>query len=368
MNNCYIDQVLHLLHVFNDQGYKAYIVGGAVRDFLLEKDCSDIDIVTTASPEQISTLFNKSFQMNTEHQTVIVHYDQLQLEVTTMRGDSIEEDLRKRDLTINSMAMDVSRDIIDPFGGQADLKQRLLRSLQPDQRFEEDPLRMLRVIRFVSELGYNVEQASKQVIAQKASMLRSVAPERLSKEWLKLLKGHYVKFAIDLLLDTKLYKDIPILQLTSNELEKLRSILLENQMSDVLIWTTFCLVYSPPKSQFLINMAVPTAIRRQVKTRLDWFKMRVNNTWNREMLFDATLEVALDVEYVRKKFQYTFINSDELKEKWLELPIHSRSELAITGHDLLKIGKKAGSWISSALREAEIAVIKGTCKNEKMSY
>lgn len=365
MDNRNLDQARQFLRTILTQGFEAYIVGGAVRDYLLEKDCSDIDVVTSASPEHILTLFKKSFQMNTAHQTVIVHYGELQIEVTTLRGETLKDDLGKRDLTINSIAMDVNNAIIDPYGGQADLKQRLLRSLQPDIRFEEDPLRMVRVIRFVSELGYHVEQASKQVIAHKASMLRSVAPERLAKEWLKLLKGQYIKQAIDLLRETKLFLEIPALHLTNNQLEELSSARIEHTTSDVLAWTAFCLLYTPPSSSFLKEMAVPTALRRQVKTRLDWFERRKKEEWNYENLFDATLDVALDVEYVRKKYQYTCMKCDELKAKWLELPIHTRQELAINGHDLVTTGRKPGAWMNKALREAELAVINGKCKNEK---
>src|SRR5690625_3883870 len=122
--------------------YKAYIVGGAVRDKLLHRPICDVDIVTTAPPKEIHRLFNKTFQMNNEHNTVIVRIHNEQIEVTSIRADTVEEDLMRRDLTINSIAL-VGDRFIDPTNGIEDIRHKRLRSHIPTERMKEDPLRML---------------------------------------------------------------------------------------------------------------------------------------------------------------------------------------------------------------------------------
>ncbi|GAE29046.1 CCA tRNA nucleotidyltransferase [Halalkalibacter hemicellulosilyticus] len=365
MDNPFFRKAKQLLQRLSHNGFEAYIVGGAVRDYVLKKNCSDIDIVTSATPEQIQQLYPQSFQMNTAHQTVIVRVDSLNYEITTMRGYSIEEDLSKRDLTINSMAMDATGTIIDPCEGQIDLNNQLLRSHHPEIRIKEDPLRLLRIARFMSQLGFSIDQALEQAVYANAPMLRFVATERFAKEWLKLLQGSNVLDALQLIQSTKLYRYMTGFHLTKEQLEHLMLLPLSQKESDILTWSTFALVYQPPSSSYLRKLAVSSEVRRQVKVRLEWYEKRKTERWNPTSLFDATLAVALDVETLRKKMHLPTISGQDLEKIWGSLSIHRRSELAINGHDLLKSGKSAGRWINDALRQAELAVINRKCVNEK---
>ncbi|MCK0472092.1 CCA tRNA nucleotidyltransferase [Halalkalibacter sp. APA_J-10(15)] len=365
MDNPFFRKAKQLLQRLSHNGFEAYIVGGAVRDYLLKKNCSDIDIVTSATPEQIQQLYPQSFQMNTAHQTVIVRVDSLNYEMTTMRGCSIEEDLSKRDLTINSMAMDATGKIIDPCKGQVDLKNQLLRSYYPEIRIEEDPLRLLRIARFMSQLGYQIDQALEQAVYAHAPMLRFVATERFAKEWLKTLQGPHVLVALQLIQSSKLYRYMTGFHLTKDQLEHLMSLPLSQKESDILTWSTFSLVHHPPSSSYLRKLAVSSEVRRQVKVRLEWYEKRKTERWNPTSLFDATLSVVLDVETLRKKMQLPTMSGEGLEKTWESLPIHRRSELAINGHDLMENGRSPGRWINDALRQAELAVINRKCINEK---
>src|SRR6478736_474790 len=141
-----------------EHGYRAHMVGGAVRDGLLQREVSDIDVTTSAKPAEICGLFKRTHQMNTEHQTVLVRIGEMHIEVTTERGLSLAEDLASRDFTINSMAQTLEGEIIDPYNGQEDLTQKIIRSFSPEDRMDEDPLRMLRAIRFCSELSFLIDK------------------------------------------------------------------------------------------------------------------------------------------------------------------------------------------------------------------
>lgn len=163
-----------VLKQLNEAGYGAYFVGGMVRDTLLGRAIYDADITTSATPAEVLALFDKTFATGLKHGTVTVVMDGVNVEVTTFRLDgkyldhrwpddvvftrSLAQDLARRDFTINAMAQGLDEVIIDPFNGRQDLKRGLIRAVGvPKMRFEEDALRILRGIRFVAKLGFDIE-------------------------------------------------------------------------------------------------------------------------------------------------------------------------------------------------------------------
>jgi len=175
-------------------GYQAFIVGGALRDALLGRQAQDWDVATDATPEMIHDLFSEMTRFGLKHGTVTLVFRGRHFEVTTFRGpgeyaDSIEEDLSHMDFTFNAMGYDVThRRIIDPFGGKRDMKKRVVRAvLNPLDRFNEDPLRMMRAIRFSLELGYTIEPETLKAISHTADAIDTMAKERIRDELLKIL-------------------------------------------------------------------------------------------------------------------------------------------------------------------------------------
>lgn len=355
-----------ILSTLNKKGFHAYIVGGAVRDSLLNRRSADIDIVTSAQPDEIRSLFPKTIQMNTEHQTVIVRLNSQLYEVTTFRGDSLQQDLFERDLTINSMAMDVEGTIIDPAKGEMDLQGGYLRSVDPLKTMTDDPLRMLRVARFVSELGFVVDEDLMKVICANHSMLCSVAVERVAKEWLKLFKGIHRQSAFKLLIDSSMYESIPGLTLDKDVLNKLSRLDIDQDETDVVCWTVYCLVLNVDNSNILKCLALSSQLIRDVNKRLVGYWLRTEQHWTNLSLYDTTIQVAKDIEYIRSLLGESAYKDTELEQIWGLIPIHSRSELAITGRDLLnETNKQSGPWIKDELRAAEEAVVTNNCENEK---
>ena len=198
------DGAKRIIEELEKAGFEAYIVGGCVRDMLLFREPEDWDITTSATPEEIKGLFRRTVDTGIEHGTVTVLIGKESYEVTTFRIDgkyedhrhptevvftpSLEEDLKRRDFTINAMAYSETKGIIDLFGGQEDLKAGIIRCVgDPEQRFGEDALRMLRGIRFAGQLLFDIEPETFSAIQSLAPTLVNVSAERIQVELTKLL-------------------------------------------------------------------------------------------------------------------------------------------------------------------------------------
>lgn len=201
-------QVNRILKRLQSRGYSAYVVGGCVRDSLLGRMPEDWDVCTSALPEETKACFPECRTIDTgiRHGTVTVMMADEPVEITTFRIDGeyrdhrhpesvtftpdIREDLARRDFTINGMAYSPGDGLVDPFGGRWDLQRRIIRAVgDPDMRFREDGLRVLRALRFASVLGFSIEEQTETACLRTALAVRDVAAERIWKETAKLLMG-----------------------------------------------------------------------------------------------------------------------------------------------------------------------------------
>ncbi|EIW6615363.1 CCA tRNA nucleotidyltransferase [Clostridium perfringens] len=198
------NNVQYILEKFNSNGFEAFIVGGCVRDSLLNKKPQDYDITTNAFPEKIEELFDKTIPTGIKHGTVTVLIDKNPYEVTTYRVDgeylnnrkpkdvkfvsNIEEDLSRRDFTINAMAYSPYLGFKDCFNGKEDLKNKLIRCVgDPDKRFSEDALRMLRAIRFSCQLNFKIEKLTAESIRKNFKLIKNISMERIQSEFTKII-------------------------------------------------------------------------------------------------------------------------------------------------------------------------------------
>lgn len=195
------DQILQILH---EHDYEAFVVGGCVRDSILGRTPEDWDITTSASPRQVKELFPKTIDTGIAHGTVTVMIGHEAFEVTTYRIDGVyedcrhpkevvftsdlREDLRRRDFTINAMAYSCESGLVDAFGGLEDLERGVIRCVgDPAERFSEDALRMMRAVRFAAQLGFAVDEATRDAICSMAGNLHKISAERIQTELVKLL-------------------------------------------------------------------------------------------------------------------------------------------------------------------------------------
>lgn len=198
--------VLNILCALDSAGHRAVLAGGCVRDSLLGRRPSDWDIASSASPEEVLALFPRCVPTGIKHGTVTVLSGGGSVEVTSFRAEGgysdhrrpdsvsfgcpLEADLARRDLTVNAMAMDAAGEITDPFGGRDDLRRRLLRCVgEPERRFDEDALRMLRTVRFSAQLGFEIEPRTLEAIRALAHLASGLSAERVRDELLKTLRS-----------------------------------------------------------------------------------------------------------------------------------------------------------------------------------
>lgn len=211
----------YIIEQLNKHGYEAYIVGGCVRDSVLGKTPNDWDITTSAKPEQVKEIFKRTIDTGIEHGTVTVVVDRAHLgndndsrrqpytfEVTTYRVDgkytdhrrpdsvcftaSLEEDLKRRDFTINAMAYNDEKGLVDIFGGEKDLEDQVIRCVgSASERFDEDALRILRAVRFSAQLGFSIEEDTQTAMLNQAEFLRDISAERIQVELTKLITSNH---------------------------------------------------------------------------------------------------------------------------------------------------------------------------------
>lgn len=197
-----------IIAVLKSNGFDAYVVGGCVRDSLLGKAPKDWDICTSAKPDEVIHCFQnrRIIETGLKHGTVTVVVDDDQYEITTFRVDgkysdnrhpdsvqyvsNVEADLARRDFTMNAMAYNDDDGLIDPFGGASDIKNRTISCVRnPDDRFREDALRIMRALRFASVYGFSIDEATAWSIHQNRRLLRNIAAERITAELSKLICG-----------------------------------------------------------------------------------------------------------------------------------------------------------------------------------
>lgn len=198
------EKVNYIIETIMEAGYEAYAVGGCIRDSILGRVPDDWDITTSASPYEIKRLFRRTVDTGIQHGTVTVMLDKEGFEVTTYRIDgeyedsrhpkevtftsSLKEDLRRRDFTVNAMAYNQTAGLVDEFDGMADMEKKRIRCVgNPEERFTEDALRIMRAVRFSAQLGYHIEEKTAHAIKRLAGSLNKISAERIQTELVKLV-------------------------------------------------------------------------------------------------------------------------------------------------------------------------------------
>lgn len=231
------DYILKAIDILKYNGHSAYAVGGCVRDSVMGRTPNDWDMTTSATPDEMKRAFDgyRIIPTGIKHGTLTVMIDSHPVEITTMRIDGsysdsrhpesvsftqkIEEDLSRRDFTVNAMAYSPETGLVDPFGGRLDTERKIIRCVgNPDKRFHEDALRILRAIRFASVLGFGIEEETAASIIKNRCLLNDISKERIRAELIKLLCGQNVD---KVLLEFKqvIFEIIPELQATDGFLQ-----------------------------------------------------------------------------------------------------------------------------------------------------
>ncbi|WP_431799145.1 CCA tRNA nucleotidyltransferase [Halobacillus andaensis] len=378
--NTKIDKALEVVKFIENAGGTAHIVGGAVRDSLLNIPVGDVDIASSLTPQEIIDLFPKVIPVGIEHGTVIVRYSSESYEVTTYRTEegyedfrhpdqvefvrTIEEDLARRDFTINAMAMDQKKDIIDPYGGQVDLKKGLVRAVgKAEERFREDPLRIMRALRFASQLGFTLDSPTFKAAGEQACLLEKISVERLAVEFEKLCMGRNFQENLVTIQTLKVHHYLPIF----NHYPSLIEIMPMSKLSGFSEIISFYLEKGPFSlaiTDWTKDWKLSNRVRRNasiLSTALQSYKedpLPVVLYSLPECLLQSFINV-LQAAGQR-------VDASAIYKAYQTLPIHSRKELSIQAKDLIHMfpERKKGPWIGEYLSDIERAVVSAVIPNE----
>lgn len=425
------EDVKLIINFIEAAGFEAYAVGGCVRDSLLGREPNDWDITTNAKPDQIKEIFHRTIDTGIQHGTVSVLIHGNSYEVTTYRIDGeyednrhprqveftteLVEDLKRRDFTINAMAYNEKTGIVDEFSGMDDLEKGIIRCVgNPNERFDEDALRIMRAIRFAAQLGYDIEDETKQAIISFADRLRSISAERINVELTKLIVSPnpgFIRIAYETgILDVILPEIAALMDITQNNPHHCYTIgehiihSVENIEADKVLRYAM-LFHDIGKGatkttskdgidHFHGHSAVSATMTREICHRLKFD----NDTMGKvlKLVENHDLDIICDEKHVRRamnrlgkdifpllmkvqKADFLAQSMYKRDEKELEVQtltslyegIISREEcvtikeLAITGGDLIKAGYKQGPAIGETLNSLLEKVIDDPSLNEK---
>lgn len=366
----------YVLEKIENEGFKAYFVGGCVRDHCLNRPIKDIDIASSATPEDIQRIFPKTIPVGIEHGTVIVRHNHVSYEVTTFRKEDkyedfrrpsrvwfvteLQEDLSRRDFTFNAMAMDKSYQLIDPFDGQADLNKRQIRTVgDPNARFSEDPLRLMRACRFMSVYSMEIEDETKAAILKNAHLLKRISTERVTEEFRKLLAGEMAGKALAFMKKTKIFDYLPY-PLTEEKEDSMLIFPWSKLQTEEQRWAAV-MVLSQINNQreFLKTWKLPNTVIRNVLEILSAFYIV---QWTKTDIYKTGLKTALlglELKCLINGGSYNE-QAKNLEQLALEIPIRSKNEIPINGEDVLRIKEEApGVWVGKLFLDMEEAIVKG---------
>ena len=357
---------LNLISLFKSHNHAAYAVGGCVRDSIMGRPCNDVDICVSCTPDVTVSVLEANgiryVETGLKHGTVTAVVDRTPYEITTFRTDgeytdsrhpdnvtfvsTVDADLARRDFTVNAMAYAPDCGIVDLFGGRRDINEKIIRTVgDPDTRFSEDALRILRALRFSSTLGFEIEKNTAGSIMRNRGSLSLVARERITAELKKLLLGDNVRTV--LITFEKLFCDL--LSVTSLDIDKMLSLPPDFALRLAALCDGSTLVLSRSEKHRI------TTVRKNADRDLSCDLASV-----RRLMFETGADDARDI-FTFNGMAGGIAAVDKITELGLEYTV---SHLDISGTDLINAGI-VGRDIKSALDSVLFAVIDGKLENKK---
>ena len=352
---------IEVLEIINKAGFEAYFVGGCVRDYILNKNFSDIDITTNALPEEIKEIFSKTIDTGIQHGTVTVLYKKNSYEITTFRTEdnysnhrspdkvefvnNLKDDLDRRDFTINAMALDIKGYIYDFHSGVNDITNKIIKTVNnPNERFFEDALRMIRAFRFSSKLGFSIENNTFNAICKNSKLIEYVSIERIITEFKKLFEGMGNKKSFELLLKSGINIYIPFFKYVKKY----------NDFSKY----TFCQIMY----YLMFFNKIPISELKKLKLsnkEVDLIYSNFNlNIPIEKILYQYSLE---DVLFISRLFNFM----EDRKILNTKLNIRSFNDVNITSKEIIElVNKTPGPWIKDIIKKIENNILLGRLKND----
>lgn len=340
----YLEAGIEVINLIELNGYEAYFVGGFVRDYLLGVESNDIDIATNALPNQVANIF-KVVNTGIKYNCVTVIYEGYSFETTTYRletgyidyrhpsyevGKVLTDDLRRRDFTINAMAMNKDLEVIDIFGGLNDLKSGIIKTVNdPQKRFTEDALRMLRAAYFAAKLDFSIERETLSAMRRNSHLVQNLSLDRMTWELEKIINSKHFTKGINYLIESSI---APYLGNFKNGI-----FLIQEKEISSISWMSFIGISYFDSEDDLSLLHLKDNSINQIKTAIKLAKEIKNNKFNRLHLFEFGLRVVKLANDINALIFNSKDYGEFLDKEYQKMPIHSLSELAINGNDILEV-------------------------------
>ena len=367
-----------VLERINQAGFEVYFVGGCVRDTLLQRPLHDVDLATSAYPQEIKQIFPQTIDTGIEHGTVTVIYQKKAYEITTFRTESgyqdyrrpdkvefvrsLKEDLKRRDFTINALAMNAQGEIIDLFAGMADLQQRQIRAVGvAADRFHEDALRMLRAVRFQAQLNFTIEKQTLAGIKTNAALLSHIATERIREEFIKLMEGCNRQAGLISLYQTQLYRFCP--GLATYDFPKILQFAAGQITDEATVWSFLAYLGQLKRAQvrpFLRQWKVANNNIKLVQAAIELLNNYQESNWQLYIAGQAATATAAQVLRLTRQQEL----AEQLIEQYQDLPLKSPHQLAINGQQIMQVlNLSPGPQIGQYLKQIQQAIVAGQLVN-----
>lgn len=387
MDKSLFEQARPILEQIQDNGFEAYYVGGSVRDYVMGRNIHDIDITTSATPDEIESIFSHTIPVGKEHGTINVVFNDENYEVTTFRAEEdyvdhrrpsgvtfvrdLYEDLQRRDFTMNAIAMDTAYKLYDYFDGQQDINNRIIRTVGiAEERFQEDALRMIRCLRFQSQLSFDIAMETFEAMRTQMADIKFLSIERIVIELTKLMRGINVEESFNHLKSLKAFNYMPYFeQLDMNQINVTEPIDLELLIAIVSVKFDINYSLKPLKlsnrqvkdiNQYIqIMNALPSII---TKEQLKMFVYDYDTNLIKNVMVAADVLKANDIQ----GHEPLIVNLQTIDETLHRLPMHNRKDMMVNGDVLMAhLNAKSGPWLKDVLRQIEIAIVTGKVSNEE---
>ncbi|HDE6433860.1 TPA: CCA tRNA nucleotidyltransferase [Staphylococcus aureus] len=387
MDKSLFEQARPILEQIQDNGFEAYYVGGSVRDYVMGRNIHDIDITTSATPDEIESIFSHTIPVGKEHGTINVVFNDENYEVTTFRAEEdyvdhrrpsgvtfvrdLYEDLQRRDFTMNAIAMDTAYKLYDYFDGQQDINNRIIRTVGiAEERFQEDALRMIRCLRFQSQLSFDIAMETFEAMRTQMADIKFLSIERIVIELTKLMRGINVEESFNHLKSLKAFNYMPYFeQLDMNQINVTQPIDLELLIAIVSVKFDINYSLKPLKlsnrqvkdiNQYIqIMNALPSII---TKEQLKMFVYDYDTNLIKNVMVAADVLKANDIQ----GHEPLIVNLQTIDETLHRLPMHNRKDMMVNGGVLMAhLNAKSGPWLKDVLRQIEIAIVTGKVSNEE---
>ena len=345
---------IEILKKINNNGFKAYVVGGYVRDLYLHRKSVDVDICTNATPKELKDIFGNAMLPSVNYGSVTVRYKKIRFEITTFRKDikydnnrtplkikyidNVIDDLKRRDFTINTLCMDLNGEIFDFLNIKEDLDNKIIRMVgSPKKKLKEDSLRILRAIRFATVLNFQIEDSLKRYIKKYGYLVKKLSYYRKKEELEKIFTSKNAEYGIGLLKELNLISYL--------ELSNIDNLVITPSL--IGIWAQLGVfdIYTFSNQDKKVIKDLNSLINKDLYD---------NNVLYKYGLY--TCSIAAEIKKISKKI---------ITKKYNDLPIHNISDLNINGKDIMDIlNKNEGIYINNILKDLEHKVLNNQLSNE----